>query len=88
MRGLIGLVDQATDFEVDLARCLLAEVAMLCDFAAKEDLLFFLAEGERAEAAHAILTDHAAGEVGGDFDVAACTGRHLVEEDLFGPRPP
>ena len=39
---------------------------MLRDLAAEEDLLFLLAEGQRTEAAHAVLADHAAGEVGGD----------------------
>src|SRR5258708_32534499 len=56
---------------------------MLCDFAAEEYLFFLLAEGERTEAAHAVLTDHATREIGGVFNVAACAGGHLVEEDLL-----
>ena len=83
MRGLVSLVDQAANFEVDLPRRLLGEVAVLCDLAAEEDLLFLLAEGQRTEAAHAVLADHAAGELGGVLDVAAGAGGHLVEEDLL-----
>ena len=80
---LVRLVDQAADFEVDLARRLLGEVAVLGDFAAEEDLLFLLAEGQRTQAAHAVLADHAAGEVGCRLDVIAGAGGHLVEEDLL-----
>ncbi len=83
VRRLVGVVDEAAHFEVDLAGRLLAEVAMLSDLAAEEDLLFLLAEGERTEAAHAVLADHAAGEVGCRFDIAAGAGGHLVEEDLL-----
>jgi hypothetical protein len=41
MRGLVSLVDQAANFEIDLAGCFLREVAVLSDLAAEEDLLFF-----------------------------------------------
>jgi hypothetical protein len=44
MSRLVGLVDQAAHFEIDLARRLFAEVAMLGNLAAQEDLLFLLAE--------------------------------------------
>ncbi len=57
---------------------------MLRDLAAEEDLLFLLAEGERTETAHAVLADHAAGEVGGGLNIRACAGGHLVKEDLLG----
>ncbi len=83
VRRLVSLVDQAANFEIDLARRLFREVAVLCDLAAQEDLLFLLAEGQRTEAAHAVLAHHAAGEVGGVLDIAACAGGHLVEEDLL-----
>src|ERR1019366_6106938 len=63
VRYLIGLIDQPPNFEIDLPRRLLAEVAMLCNLAAQEDLLFLFAESKRTEAAHAVLADHAAGEV-------------------------
>ena len=71
-------------FEVDLARRLLAEVAVLCDLAAQENLFFFLAEGERAQAAHAVFTDHAPRQIGRALNIAACARGHLVEEDFLG----
>ena len=83
VRRLVGLVDQAAYFKIDLAGCLFREVPMLGDFAAEEDLLFLLAEGQRTEPAHAVLADHAAGEVGGVLNIAARAGGHLVEEDLL-----
>src|ERR1039457_5608145 len=58
VRGLIGLVDQPANFEIDLPCGLLAEVAMLRNFSAQEDLLFLLAEGKRTQAAHAVLANH------------------------------
>src|ERR1035438_3084252 len=83
VRCLVGLIDQPANFEIDLPCRLLAEVAMLRNLAAQEDLLFLLAEGKRTEAAHAVLADHAAGEGGGKLGMAACAGGHLVEEDLL-----
>ena len=59
-------------------------VAMLCDLAAQEDLLFLLAEGKRTECAHAPLADHLARDFGGPLDVVACASGHVVKEDLFG----
>ena len=84
VRRLIGLVDQAANFQVDLPRRLFAEVAVLRDFAAQEDLLLLLAEGERSQAAHAVLADHAPGQIRSRLNVAARAGGHLVEEDLLG----
>src|ERR1700733_2453815 len=83
MRRLICLIDQAAHFKINLTRCLFAEVTVLCDLAAEEDLLFLLSEGKRTEAAHAILAHHAASEVSCRFNVAPRAGRHLVEEDLL-----
>ena len=84
---LVGLVDKAANFQIDLAGGLLTEVAMLGYLAAKEYLLFLFAEGERTQAAHAVLADHAPGQVGGAFNIAARAGGHLVEEDLLGHAP-
>src|SRR5579863_3504525 len=83
-RGAVRFVDEAANLGVDLPRRFLAEVAMLRDLAAEEDLLFLLAEGQRAEAAHAELADHLAGQIGGALDVVAGAGGHLLEEDLLG----
>ena len=56
----------------------------LADLAAEEDFLLLLAEGHGTHLRHAELADHLAGELGGALDVVACTGGHLLEEDLFG----
>ena len=82
--AFVGLVHQAPHFGIDLPRRLFGEVAVLGDLAAQEDLLFLLAEGKRAEAAHAVFADHLAGQVGGALDVVARAGRHLLQENLLG----
>ncbi len=81
---LVGGVDEGANLGVDLLGGVVGEVAVLCDLAAEEDLLFLLAEGHRTEFAHAELADHLASEFGGALDVAAGAGGHLLEEDLFG----
>src|SRR5690348_7698882 len=83
-RRLITSIDQLPHFFIDLLRSLLAEIAMLIDFASEEDLLFLLTEGDRTERAHAEFTDHAASEIGSLLDVVAGASCHLAEEDLFG----
>ena len=55
---LVGAVYQAANFTIDLTRCLFGEVAVLCDLPSKKDLLFFFAEGEWSETAHAVFADH------------------------------
>src|SRR5438093_740526 len=76
-------------FLIDLDRRVLAVVAVLRDLAAKEDLLFLLAEGERAHRlAHTPLGDHLAGTLGRDLDVVGGAGGQGVEEDLLGAAPP
>src|ERR1017187_2032698 len=57
---LISFVHKAPNFLIDLLRSFLAEVAMLADLAAQEDLLFFLTEGHRPQRGHAGLADHLA----------------------------
>ena len=84
-RALVVLGDDALHFLVDAERRVLAVVRVLRDLAAEEDLLFLLAEGERAHrVAHAPLADHAAGQLGGALEVVAGAGRDLAEHDLFG----
>ena len=56
---------------------------MLGDLAAQKDLLFFFAESQRAEVAHAPLADHGAGHLGGALNVVGGAGGHLAEEDLL-----
>src|SRR5581483_971220 len=81
--GLIPGIDQLTNLLVDMLRSLFAEVAMLIDLAAEEDLLFLLAKRDRAERAHAELANHSTGEIGSLLDVVAGASRHLAEENLF-----
>ncbi len=83
MSRLVGLVDQAAHFQVDLASRFLAEIAMLRDLAAQEDLLLLLAEGERTQAAHAVLANHAPGQISRALNIAARACGHLVEENFL-----
>ena len=74
--GFVGVVDKAADLGIDLASGFLGVIAVLGDFAAEEDLLLLLAEGERTELAHAPLADHLAGNFGGALDIVAGAGGH------------
>ena len=56
---------------------------MLRDFAAQEDLLFLLPEGQRAQFAHTPFANHLARHVRGPLDVIACSGAHDIQEHLF-----
>ena len=76
----VSLVHQLADLAIDLDGGVFAVVTVLADLAAQEDLLFLLAEGERAKIAHAPLANHLARHFGGPFDVVAGAGAHLVEE--------
>ena len=79
----VGLVNKAANLGINFQRRLLAEVAMLVDLAAQEDLLFFLAEGKRSQAAHAPLANHLASHVRGALNVVAGAGGHLLQEELL-----
>ena len=83
--ALVLVADDALDLAVDLERGVFAVVGVLRDLAAEEDLLFLLAEGQRAHRfAHAPLADHAAGEVGGALEVVAGAGGDVAGRDLLG----
>ena len=85
LRALVRLEDDAADLVVDLERGALGVVGGLREVAAEEDLLFLLAEGQRAELlAHAPLADHLAGELGRALDVVAGAGGHVTEDELLG----
>ncbi len=74
----------ATHFLVDVNRGVFRVVAVLRDFAAQEDRLFLLAEGQRAERAHAPVANHLAGDFRGAFDVVARAGGDVAEENFLG----
>src|SRR5262249_45609447 len=59
----------------------------MSDIAAEEDLLFALAKGHGSELfAPAPLADHCARELSGLFDIIACAGGHMAENQFFrGP---
>jgi hypothetical protein len=84
LRTAVGLGDEALDLVIDLERRVLAVVLVLRDLAAEEDLLFLLAEGERAHRiAHAPLAHHLASEIGRTFEIVAGAGRDAAERDLL-----
>ena len=81
---VIALSDQPPYFVIDLDGSSFAIVAVLRDLASQEDLLFLLAECQRPQIAHAKLANHLARQFGGAFDIVACAGAHLVEEQFLG----
>ena len=84
-RAAVGVHDEALDLGVDLERRVFAVVLVLRDLAAEEDLLFLLAEGERAHGvAHAPLADHPARQVGGALEVVAGAGRDVAGRQFLG----
>jgi len=85
---LVGAIDEAANLGIDLAGGLLRVVAVLGELAAKEDLLFLLAEGKRTELAHAPFADHLAGDFSGPLDVISGAGGHGLEEDFLGDAAP
>src|SRR5205085_9986417 len=83
----VTVADYATHFLVNFDRSSFAIVAVLGNFAAQEDLLFFLSEGQRTQIAHAELAYHLASQFGGALDVVSSAGAHLAEEKFFGQTP-
>ena len=81
---LVGLVHQAAHFRIDLTGCFLGEVAVLRNLTTEEDLLFLLAKGQGAHAAHPVLANHLARQVRCPFDVISGAGGLAVHEDLLG----
>src|SRR5262245_58060687 len=80
-----ALEHQALDLAVDGQRRVLAVVLLTGHLAAEEDVLFVLAEGQRAELVrHAPLADHLARHLGGLLEVVAGARRLLLEDDLLG----
>src|SRR5690606_11360814 len=84
-RPLVVLHDQLLDFLIDADGRVLAVVLRLRELAAEEDLLFTLAERERAHRiAHAPLADHLARQVGDPLEVVAGARRLLARGDFLG----
>ena len=83
LRHAITIANQPAYFVVDLDRGCFTVIAVLRDLPAQEDLLFFLAESQRPQIAHAELAHHLARKLGGSLNIIACTGAHLVQEHLF-----
>src|SRR5262245_22082200 len=82
--AFVLLHHDAFDFLIDLDRGVFAVILMLSDLASQEDLLFLLAESQRAEIRHTELANHLARQVGCALDVVRGAGRDLAEEDVFG----
>ena len=81
----VGVHDEALHLGVDLERRVFAVVLVLRDLAAEEDLLFLLAEGERAHrVAHAPLAHHLARQIGGALEIVAGAGRDVAGGQLLG----
>src|SRR5229473_4251592 len=71
---VIGLVEDALHFAVDIDGRGLGEILMLRELAAEEYGLFLLAERDRTELGHAPFADHPAGHGRGALDVVAGAG--------------
>src|SRR5208282_2710673 len=81
---VVGLIDDALHFHVDVQGGVFAEVAMLGNFAAEEDSFFLLAVSQRTHVAHAPFADHVARDIGGAFDVVSGAGGDVAEENFLG----
>ena len=69
--SLIGFVDQAANFVIDLLRGCFRNILRLRNRVAKEDFLLVLAVGHLAELiGEAPLRNHGAGKLGGLLDIA------------------
>src|SRR5947209_8605837 len=62
-RAIVAVAHELLNLLVDADRGRFTEIAVLRDLAAKENLLFLLAERERPKLAHAPLANHLAREV-------------------------
>src|SRR5262249_12863943 len=82
--AIVLLGDYPLHFLIDLNGRVFAVILMVRYVAAQEDLLLFLAEGERAELRHAEFAYHLARKFGGAFYVVRRAGSDVIEEDLFG----
>ena len=83
-----GLIDQTLDFLIDLPGGLLGIVPSIGLTApgCQERRAVSFAEIDPAKAAHAILHDHGAGDVGGPFKIVRCTGANVSKNHLLGER--
>src|SRR5581483_8234029 len=83
--GLVGLLDDAADLVVDLARDLVRVVGLGGELAAQERLRAVVAEDPRAEAlGHAEAHDHLLRGLGDLLEVIGGAGGDLAEDDLLG----
>ena len=84
-RARVLIHHELLHFLVDALRRVFAVVLGLRDLAAEEDLLFLLAERERAHVlAHAPFADHLAREFRDALEVVAGAGRQVPVRDLLG----
>ena len=63
---------------------LLAEVPLICQFAAEEGVLLLVADLQRTHfCAHSVLRHHVACQAGDDLNVAGCAGGDISEDNFF-----
>src|SRR5437016_3298284 len=82
-RGIVGQRHDLANLRIDVNRGVFGIIAMLRNFAAKEDRFLFLSEGERSEFAHAPVAHHLSGDIRSSLDVVPRTRRDMAKENLF-----
>src|SRR6202165_1548463 len=87
LRRRVPRTHHLPDFFVNLDGGGFAVVAVLRDLASEENLLFFLAEGQPPQVAHAPFANHLARQFRGPLNVVASARRHLAQEKLFRDTP-
>ena len=83
-----GLIDQTLDFLIDFPGCLLGIVSSIGLTApgCQERRAVSLAEIDPTKAAHSILHDHGAGDVGGSLKIVRCTAANVSKNHFLGKR--
>ena len=85
LRALVGGGEQGVDLRIDQLVDLLGEAGvLLAEALAQEDLVFGAQEHRAELVAHAVLSDHAAGDLGGLLDVAGRAGGDVAKDDGLG----
>src|SRR5579859_2388926 len=81
--SIVGRIDDALHFLVNLHGGVFGEIAVLGDFTAKKDGFILFTVSQRPEFAHAPFADHVPSDVRSTLDVVAGAGGDVAQEDFF-----
>src|SRR5688500_9262673 len=83
LRPGVRLGHDALDLLVNPAGRVFRTIAVLSYRAAREDLRFLFAEGQRSKVRHTVLANHRTSDLGGLFDIVRRPGSDLADEQIF-----